>query len=153
MTALRDNNLSWTINHHAIPTKSHPYRRDTCSMSQGRIERVEDLIKMKQWEVSEAPLVHLTIYLGKWYFCHSRGWTGTENALFIVMLYHLKRKSLNIRGVSSMGTGLVKGCNFLQGTICNTECTNNPAGHRVNWQECQKWRLVSVICIIPKFFT
>ena len=58
MTIRRDKyNLSWTVNHPAISTKSHPYRRNACSMSQGRMERVEDLIKMKQDEVSERSLV------------------------------------------------------------------------------------------------
>lgn len=39
-------------------------------MSQGRMERVEDLINMKQYEVSGISLVrgnHLMIYLGKSY--------------------------------------------------------------------------------------
>ena len=40
-------------------------------MSQGRMERVEDLINMKQYEVSGISLVrgnHLTIYLGECMF-------------------------------------------------------------------------------------
>ena len=111
MTAPRDNyNLSWTVNHPAISIKSHPYRGDACSMSQGRMERVEDLIKMKQYEVSGISLVrgnHLTIYLGEWYVCHSRRRTRRENALFIVTLCQIEGVFINIHGVSSMGTSLV----------------------------------------------